>query len=174
MSTISTQYTPALYPLYQAGQGSSGAGQNGSQGNFQVNGVSSLTSNNATNSVAGEQASSAAAAPNALSVLQANQGEGTDSTGSASQVPVATTYIASNTDTSDVDNPDTSFINNQQASADYQSMVLNLGQGNLAAAAKDYAQLQTDLKLHGQHHSSSTVSASTTADAAGSVFSVTV
>jgi len=183
MSTISGQYSTApLYSLFQAGQSSSVAGSNNPQNTTQTGSqndfVSNLTSQIQSNAGAAPQSGSLEDSPTDLNALQANSGKGTDATtdatDTASQLPVSTTYSAPAPDETD---PNGSFINNQEASADYQSMVLNLGQGNLAAAAKDYAQLQTDLKLHGQHHSGGTVAVemnSSVDSAAGSVLNVTV
>ena len=172
MSTISANYTVPLYSLFQAGQGSSASSQNFSTGSS----VSSQTANNLTNLGGALQSGDLTDAQTALVAVQS----GLTDEGASNVHPAPTTTVTtdSGSDDSNTNNPSGPFTNNQQANADYQSMVLNLGQGNIAAAAKDYAQLQTDLKLHGQHHGGTvSVSVNTNSsadDTAGSVFSVTV
>jgi len=55
----------------------------------------------------------------------------------------------SNDPTSSTEDP---YVDNSEAAADYDAMVKDLQSGNLTAAQKDYATLQTDLKVHGVHH----------------------
>ena len=176
MSTISANYTVPLYSLFQAGQGSSVSSQGGSSSGAQSTPVSSQTANNLTNLGSALQAGNLSDAQTALIAVQS----GLTDEGASDVNPAPTTTVTtdSGSDDSNTDSPSGPFTNNQQANADYQSMVLNLGQGKIAAAAKDYAQLQTDLKLHQQHHSGVvhlTVNTNSSADeTAGSVFSVTV
>ncbi len=175
MSTISGNYTVPLYSPLQAGQGSSVSSPSGSTSNTPSS-VSSQTANNLANLGSALQAGNLSDAQTALIAVQS----GLTDEGASDVNPAPTTTVTTDSgeEDSSTNTPSGPFTSNQQANADYQSMVLNLDQGRIAAAAKDYAQLQTDLKLYGQHHGRSiSISVNTHSRAdetAGNVFSVTV